>query len=162
MLKYLLLSCAIIFFSSPLEAQERQPWGETGDWIILVDPAVGSGCLMQKNFESGIRIEFGYMPDRDGGFFAAMSEDWTGIKPGTNGTVKFITEAAKFAGDVEMIEVDGRLGGLAFFDNPNFTEEMAARRSITVIGPEGNTFEVDLKGTSRAIKILKECQSAQP
>lgn len=150
-----------VFLATPLAAQDHAPWGAAGDWSILVDELVGNGCLMQKDFEDGIRVAFGYLPDRKGGFFSALSEDWTDIEPGTSGIVKFITDEAKFAGDVEMIEVDGRYGGWAFFNNPNLATEMAARRSITVIGPKGGTFDVDLSGTSRAIGALEECQSSQ-
>lgn len=161
MTRFLAFICTAACLANTAAAQERAPWGAAGDWLILVDPAVGGGCLMQKDFDDGLRVEFGYLPERNGGFFAAMSADWTSIEPGTGGIVKFITDQAKFAGDVEMIEQEGRRGGWAFFNNPNLTTEMAARRSITVIGPKGGTIEVDLSGTSRAIEAMKDCQAAQ-
>lgn len=161
MRRYQIFIFAASLLASPLAAQDRQSWGAVGDWDILVDDVVGSGCLMQKDFEDGIRIEFGYVPNQSGGFFAASSKDWKDIEPGSRGIVKFITDEAKFAGDVEMFEVGGRYGGRAFFNNPNLTTEMAARRSIAVIGPRGGRFDVDLNGTSQAIKLLKECQSGQ-
>lgn len=150
-----------IALATPAVAQTREHWGAVGDWVILIDGAVGDGCLMQKDFEDGIRIEFGYVPAQNGGYFAALNAEWTNIEPGSRGIVKFITEEAKFAGDVEMIEQDGRLGGWAFFNNPALTTEVAARRTLTVIGPAGGTFDVDLTGTSRAITALKECQFEQ-
>jgi hypothetical protein len=159
--KYLLCFLVTVFSVGRLAAQGLQYWDATGDWVILVDEKVGNGCLMQKDFAQGIRIEFGYVPDQDGGFFSATSTDWQDIEPGSRGIVKFVTDHAKFAGEVEMIKVDGRYGGRAFFNNPNLTTEMAARRSITVIGPKGGTFDVDLNGTSRAIALMKECQSHQ-
>jgi hypothetical protein len=157
-----IVACLVIGLALPVAAEDRQPWASAGDWSILVDASVGNGCLMRKEFPDGIVAEFGYVPDRKGGFFAALSENWTGIEPGSGGIVKFITEETKFAGDVEMIEADGRFGGWAFFNNPAFVTEIAARRSITVIGPEGGTFDLDLRGTSRAITMLKECQASQP
>lgn len=161
MLRNLISVFVAMSLASSLSAQDRKAWDTAGDWSILLDAAVGNGCLMQKDFEDGIRIEFGYVPDENGGFFAALSKDWTDIETGTTGIVKFITDEAKFAGDVKMIEMDGRFGGWAFFNNPNLTTEMAARNSITVIGPQGGTFDVDLSGTSRAITLLQDCQSAQ-
>jgi len=137
-------------------------WGQSGDWSVLVDADTGNGCLIQKDFEDGIRVRFGYLPDRAGGYFAALSREWTHIEAQTTGIVKFLTDEAKFAGEVEMFEEDGWFGGLAFFNNPALTEELAKRRSITVIGPQGGTFDVDLTGTARAIAAMKECQSAQP
>ncbi len=161
MYRQVISTALAMVLAAPLAAQDRTSWGTAGDWAILVDETVGNGCLMQKDFADGIRVAFGYLPDRKGGFFAALSADWTDIEPGTSGIVKFITDNAKFAGDVELIEVDGRFGGWAFFNNPNLATEMAARRSITVIGPKGGTFDVDLSGTSRAIRALEECQSDQ-
>lgn len=157
-----LILCGLaLCLSSALHAQDRSEWGTAGDWSILVDAEAGNGCLMRKDFSDGIRVEFGYLPIRNGGFFAALSADWTDLEPGATGIVKFITDQAKFAGDVEIIEADGRKGGTAFFNNPAFVVEMAARRSITVIGPKGGTFDIDLSGTSRGIDMLKECQAAQ-
>ncbi|MGA9252239.1 MAG: hypothetical protein WBV78_14575 [Roseobacter sp.] len=161
MLQKLFYILFAIVSANPLKAEDRQYWGAAGDWAILIDEEVGDGCLMQKDFANGIRVEFGYVPDLNGGFFSAVSADWKSVDAGSRGIVKFITDQAKFAGEAEMIEVDGRYGGRAFFNNPNLTTEMAARRSITVIGPEGGTFDVDLTGTSRAISMLKECQSVQ-
>jgi hypothetical protein len=143
-------------------AGDLEKWEQSGDWSVLIDRDVGNGCLIQKDFADGIRIRFGYLPERDGGFFAALSRDWGHIEAQTAGTVKFLTDQAKFAGEVEMIEEDGWFGGLAFFNNPNLTEELAQRRSIKVIGPQGGTFDVDLTGSFRAITMMKECQSEQP
>jgi hypothetical protein len=63
--------------------------------------------------------------------------------------------------EVETIEEDGWHGGSAFFNNPNLVPELAKRRSITVIGPRGRTFEVDLAGSSKAIDLMQACQKEQ-
>jgi len=70
-------------------AEELVSWGTSGEWTILVDPAVGNGCLMQKQFEDGTLVQFGTVPDRKGGFVAVYNPDWTGIEDGVTGTVKF-------------------------------------------------------------------------
>lgn len=151
----------IPIMSGTCAADGREVWGQSGDWSVLVDADAGNGCLIQKDFADGIRIRFGYLPDRDGSYFAALSREWAHIEAQKTGTVKFLTDQAKFAGEVVMIEEDGWFGGWAFFNNPNLTVELAKRRSITVIGPEGGTFEVDLKGSSRAIAQMDACQAAQ-
>jgi hypothetical protein len=152
---------AVFCASVALAANGFTDWGQSGDWSVLVDPDEGNGCLIQKDFSDGIRIRFGNLPLQSGGFFAALSQDWTDLEPGTTGTVRFLTDEAKFAGEVETIEEDGWYGGSAFFNNPNLVTEMAKRRSIAVVGPRGGTFEVDLAGSSKAIDLMEECQKEQ-
>ena len=147
--------------SAALAANGLTDWAQSGDWSILVDPGRGNGCLIQKDFSDGIRIRFGNLPLQSGGFFAALSQEWTDLEPGTTGTVRFLTDEAKFAGEVETIEEDGWYGGSAFFNNPNLVTEIAKRRSIAVVGPRGGTFEVDLAGSSKAIDLMEECQKEQ-
>jgi len=147
--------------SMALAANGWTEWGQSGDWLVLIDPDQGNGCLIQKDFSDGIRIRFGHLPLRSGGFFAALSRDWTDLETGRTGTVRFLTDEAKFAGEVETIEEDGWHGGSAFFNNPNLVPELAKRRSITVIGPRGRTFEVDLAGSSKAIDLMQACQKEQ-
>ncbi len=160
-MRLLSLVCAACFASMAFAETNLKPWATSGAWEILVDPSNGNGCFMQKDFDDGIRVQFGFEPERDGGFFAALSKNWTQVEAGTSGTVKFITDEAKFAGDVEMIKRDDWLGGWAFFNNPNLAIEVAQRRSLTVIGPKGGTFDINLDGTERAISMMKECQAAQ-
>lgn len=154
----------VFFLVAATEAtaeNEFETWGQSGNWSILVDPSNGSGCLMRRDFDDGLRIEFGFVPDRNGGFFAAYNQDWSQIETGTTGTVRFITNQAKFAGDVDMVSRGEWYGGWAFFNNPNLVVEMAQRQKLTVIGPKDGTFDVDLTGTARAIKQMKDCQKGQ-
>jgi hypothetical protein len=144
-----------------LAADGLTDWGQSGDWSVLIDPDEGNGCLIQKDFSDGIRIRFGNLPLQSGGFFAALSRDWSDLEIGTTGTVKFLMDDAKFAGEVQTIEEDGWYGGSAFFNNPELFTAMAKRRSVTVIGPRGRTFEVDLAGSSKAIDVMQECQKEQ-
>jgi len=158
------LSVLLLLGSSELLADTEdalQPWGQSGDWTILVDPDVGNGCLIQKDFDEGFRIRLGYVPDRQGGFFAALSEDWGHVEPGSTGLVRFISDQDKFAGEVEGIEDGEMRGGWAFFNNPEFAEELARRLSITVIGPNDGEFDIDLTGSARAIQEARRCQSQQ-
>ena len=142
-------------------AQEHATWGTSGDWVILIDPSTGNGCLMEKQFDDGTLVQFGYVPNRNGGFFAAYNPDWTDIEDGTTGTVKFEFPKIRFTGDALGVAGDGRFGGYAFFDNPNVTREFSRNNDMTIIGELGRKIEVNLKGTSNAIKAVKTCQAEQ-
>ncbi len=142
-------------------AAQVSEWATSGDWRVSVGAETGNGCYIEKDFDSGIRFVLGFLPDRDGGFIAALSTDWTHLTPGDNAVVKFFTSEEKFAGEVEMIERDGLYGGWAFFNNPAFVSEIAKRRSLRIVGPEGGEFELDLTGSALAIAEMKRCQAAQ-
>jgi len=142
-------------------AEELATWDTSGEWAILIDPSTGNGCLMEKQFDDGTLVQFGYVPNRKGGFFAAFNPDWTDIEDGATGTVKFEFPKIRFVGDVVGVAKDGHFGGYAFFDNPNVTLEFARNNDMTIIGELGRNIEVNLKGTSNAIKAVKACQAEQ-
>ncbi|MDK3075871.1 hypothetical protein QO034_22720 [Sedimentitalea sp. JM2-8] len=138
-----------------------EDWGQEGDWRIDVDPDAGPGCLMSRTFENGMIVELGYAADRNGGFFAVYSPDWTQLETGESGKVEFHFDDVGFGGDVDLVEKNGLKGGYAFFDNPEFVTEFAKRNKVMVFGPNGGKIDVSLKGTSRAIKAVKACQEKQ-
>ena len=163
----MIMHVAVIAFiaiaaGTTVNAQELVTWRTSGDWAILIDPGTGNGCLMEKQFDDGTLVQFGYVPNRNGGFFAAFNPDWTDIEDDATGTVKFEFPNIRFTGDVVGVAKDGRFGGYAFFDNPNVTKEFARNNDMTVIGELGRKIEVNLKGTSNAIKAVKACQAGQP
>jgi len=128
-------------------SQEIVNWGTSGEWTILIDPGNGNGCLMEKKFNDDTLVQFGEVPNRSGGFFAAYNPDWTDIEDGATGTIKFEFPKIRFVGDVLGVARDGRFGGYAFFDNPNVTSEFARNNDMTIIGELGRNIEVSLKGT---------------
>lgn len=143
-------------------AEDLVSWGGGGGWAILVDPAAGNGCLMEKHFEDGTLVQVGAVPNRKGGFFAAYNPKWTDIEDGAVGTVKFDFPDKRFSGEAVGVAKDGLYGGYAFFDNPNVPMEFAARKAMTIFGANGRTVEIDLTGTAKAIQAVKTCQAEQP
>ncbi|GAB5439399.1 hypothetical protein [Falsiruegeria mediterranea] len=137
-------------------------WGNSGDWDIMVDPDVGHGCFMQKSFDDGTVVQVGAVPDRQGGFFAALNAAWTEITDGQEGVLTFDFGDAKFAGDALGVIRHGVPGGYAFFDNPKFVDEFGKRNAVKVTGKSGQSIEVDLKGSQKAIAAVRACQDEQP
>ncbi|MFD0911285.1 hypothetical protein [Ruegeria arenilitoris] len=160
-MKHLVIGLVWVALSGNWAEAQVSEWGTSGDWHVRIDAAVGNGCYIEKDFESGIRLAFGYLPDLEGGFISAFSADWLERPLDETGNVKFFTSEEKFAGEVEMMVRDGMPGGRAFFNNPAFALEIAKRRSLRVLGPEGGEFEVDLTGSARAIAEMERCQAAQ-
>ncbi len=142
-------------------AGSLQDYGTSGEWAIKVDPGNGSGCLMERSFESGTLVQVGIVPDAAGAFFAAYNETWTHIVEGDTGNLLFDFGDTRFQGEVVGAMYDGVPGGYAFFNNPEFVSEFGKRLSVTLHGADGGTEKVDLTGSKRAIEAVKECQDAR-
>ncbi|WP_146348336.1 hypothetical protein [Falsiphaeobacter marinintestinus] len=160
-MKKLMLIAVLGTVATGAFASDLAKWGETGKWIIRVDPEAGNGCFMESQLEDGTLIQFGNVPNREGGFFAVYNPDWTDIKDGEISTVKFDFEKLRFSGEALGVVRGDLFGGYAFFDNPNVPMEFAKNRSMTVIGGKGRVVEVDLSGTSKAISAVQKCQDEQ-
>ncbi|WP_133057643.1 hypothetical protein [Falsiruegeria litorea] len=137
-------------------------WNTSGDWEILIDPEVGNGCFMQRTFQDGTTVQVGAVPDRQGGFFAALNSNWTEITEGQEGVLTFDFGDAKFAGDALGVIRGGIPGGYAFFDNPAFVDEFGKRSAVKVMGKGGQSIELNLKGSQKAVAAVRACQDEQP
>jgi len=160
MVKYLIV--VGIMAAASASAEGLEDWGTSGQWKILVDPSSGNGCLAERSFDDGTRVQIGAVPARDGGFFAAYNPSWTDIEDGEDGTVKFDFGDAMFAGDVKGRIDRDEPGGYAFFDNPNFVSEFGKRNTVKVSGDRGRLVEINLAGSKKAIDAVLDCQSKQP
>ncbi len=140
---------------------DHATWGEVGKWTIRIDPDVGNGCYMEQTFEDGTLVQIGFVPNRDGGFVALYNPDWTNVQDGVVGTVQFDFETSLFGGNYVGVAQEELLGGYAFFNNPAFVSEFGRRNAVTVKGDRGDTINVSLKGTARAINAVRQCHSEQ-
>ena len=156
----LALGCFCLMASSVV-AGPAQDWGMSGDWAIKVDSSADNGCFMERGFPSGTIVRVGFVPNREGAFFAAFNQKWFGIKVDETKTVIFDFDVSRFGGEVLGISENGIPGGYAFFNNPEFTSEIGRRLSVTIIGESGDSEEIDLAGSQRAIIALRECQGEQ-
>lgn len=140
---------------------EPQPWAQSGNWEILVDPDLGNGCFMQRDFDNGITLQFGAQPAQASGFVAAYNPAWTFIEDGQTGIVRFEFPDVIFEGEVTGELRDGIPGGRAIFDNPNLPFEFAKRRSMTIVGKRIGRIEINLDGSLAAIRQVRVCQDQQ-
>ena len=154
----ILALCILIGCATTATAQD---YGQSGDWTIKVNPDNGNGCFMQKAFETGTLIQVGFVPDREGAFFAAYNPDWTTIIEGETSDLLFDFGDSRFMGEVMGAMLDDVPGGYAYFDNPEFASEFGRRQTVTLEGARGHTEAFDLAGSARAITAVKECQTSQ-
>jgi len=151
--------------TSPLAAQDQLPalpqWGTAGDWIIRIDPAVGNGCLADRNFPDGTLLQIGALPERGGGFFGVYNIIWTQIRDGQTGDVDFTFPDGQFAGRGVGDHRGYLQGGQVFFDNENFLDELSRAQEVTVTGRGEGSVTIDLTGSAKAIEALRSCQAEQ-
>lgn len=146
----------------PVSAFAADVWQTAGDWTIQIDTEDTGKCFASRELDDGSEVQIGAEPTLDGGYFAIYNEAWTHIEEGQDGTVEFDFGTARFGGEANGKIVDGKPGGYAFFNNPAFVQEFARSQTVKIIGSHGKSFELDLTGTSKAIRGVLACQDEQP
>lgn len=156
-----ILALSIFALSLSAQAESVTDWGDVGRWKIRVDEDAGNGCFMETTVEDGTMIRFGYVPNRNGGFFAIYNSAWTDIVAGEKAKVTLEFDAKQFTGDAENDARGGMPGGYAFFNNPNVRDEFSRSRTMIIFDENGHRIEVDLSGTSKAVQSVEACQKKQ-
>lgn len=136
-------------------------WKTVGDWNINVDASSGNGCLMSKQYDNGIMLQFGLLPLRNGGFFAAYNKDWTFIEKGKDAPVTFLFEGIRFDGKSQGYVSGPWYGGFVFTNNPALVYEFAKKKQMTVTAGDNPPVTLSLDGTLKATDELIACQEAQ-
>ncbi|WP_428925441.1 hypothetical protein [Marinibacterium sp. SX1] len=160
--RHLTIAAAILAVAAPLaHAQGLPSWKTVGDWEIKVDENAGNGCLMEKTFDNGILLQFGLLPLRDGGFFAAYNEGWTFIEEGKTAPVKFHFDGIEFNGESEGYISGPWLGGFVFTNNPELVYDFAKKTEMTVTAGDNAPVTLSLDGTLAGVEELINCQASQ-
>ncbi|MBC6408806.1 MAG: hypothetical protein GDA40_12325 [Rhodobacteraceae bacterium] len=147
--------------ATPGMARELLDWGAVEGWNIMINPAAGDGCMMERQFEDGTLFQLGAIPAERGGFFAVYNRDWTWIEDGATGPIHFQFEDKKFGGEAYG-KVSGKwYGGFAYFNNPDLAYDFARKASVTISNDDGQSVVVDLTGSEKALDMVIQCQAEQ-
>lgn len=156
------LYAAVLLASFPFATSAAEVWRDLGQWRILVDKRDASKCFASRTVEDGTEIQIGAEPTLDGGYFAVYNAAWTHVEEGMQSEIEFDFGTSRFGGEVVGKIENGVPGGYAFFNNPEFVQDFARKQTVTIKGKSGTEFELDLTGTSRAIRAVLACQDDQP
>lgn len=143
-------------------AEEPKIWGQADAWAIRVDTSEVARCLAVRTMPDSTEVEIGVAPTLDGGYVALRNAAWTGIEDGATGEIEFDFGTSRFGGEAAGRITEGVPGAYVFFDNPAFVQDFSRRQSVRIIATNGDGFELDLTGTSLAIRAVLACQDAQP
>ncbi len=152
----------LVLLLPPQFVSANELWKEVGLWTIYINKDDATRCFASRTLEDSSEVQIGTEPTLDGGFFAIYNSSWTHIEDGSAGTVEFDFGRSRFGGEATGKIEDGVPGGYAFFNNPAFVQEFARSQTVTIKGNNGTEFELDLTGTSRAVRGVLACQDAQP
>lgn len=140
---------------------ESETWGVSGNWQLSVDALAGNGCFMERQFDDGIMVRLGNLPQREGYFLAVLSQSWIDIVEGETAGIDVDFTDDLFAGEAVGIVEGEWHGGHIFFNNPEFLD-LFARSDALAVGLTGQEmFEIPLDGTSKALVELRTCQKSQ-
>ena len=152
----------LILQATPVLASDAKVWKTVGDWTIRISDDDVGRCYASRILDDGSEVQIGTEPTLDGGFFAVYNASWTHIKEGAKGEVEFDFGESRFGGEAVGKVKDGVPGGYAFFNNPAFVQDFSRRQTVKVTGKNGAEFDMDLTGTSRAVRSVLACQDEQP
>lgn len=148
------------FTATAALSQDLVDKGFVEGWNIMMDPALGNGCLIQTVYQDLSVVRLGYDALGNRGYFAVYNKAWGDIKQGESYPIRFELDGKSF--DATAIGFNERKvpGATVFFTNRNFVTAIAQNKTMTVYNPAGEVvMAIDLKGTAKALDYARDCQN---
>lgn len=143
-------------------SQELIDKGFVHGWNLMVDPALGNGCLIQTVYEDLSIVRLGYDGLGNRGYFTVYNKAWGEIENGKSYPVTFDLDGEKFEATAIGAKQDKIRGATVFFTDREFVHAIAQRKVMTVYGVDGRqVMAIDLKGTAKALEYARDCQKEQ-
>ncbi|NOC47580.1 MULTISPECIES: hypothetical protein [unclassified Ruegeria] len=159
MTRLLALAFAALTATSAL-AQDLIDKGFVDGWNIMMDPALGNGCLIQTVYQDLSVVRLGYDALGNRGYFAVFNKAWGDIKQGESYPIRFDLDGKSY--DATAIGFNERdvPGATVFFTDRSFVNAIAQNKTMTVYNPAGEVvMAIDLKGTAKALDYARDCQN---
>ncbi|WP_170328857.1 hypothetical protein [Ruegeria arenilitoris] len=150
------------FTATAAWSQELIDKGFIEGWNIMMDPALGNGCLIQTIYQDLSVVRIGYDALDNRGYFAVFNKAWGDIKQGESYPIRFELDGKSF--DATAIGFNqGRVpGATVFFTDRNFVNAIAQNKTMTVYNTAGEVvMAIDLNGTAKALEYARECQNRE-
>ncbi|WP_170791145.1 hypothetical protein [Ruegeria lacuscaerulensis] len=148
------------FTATTAFSQQLIDKGFVEGWNIMMDPALGNGCLIQTIYQDLSVVRIGYDALDNRGYFAVYNKAWGDIKQGESYPIRFELDGQSF--DATAIGFNQRdvPGATVFFTDRSFVDAIARNKTMTVYNPVGEVvMAIDLKGTAKALDYARDCQN---
>jgi hypothetical protein len=140
-------------------AQELVDMGFASGWNIMMDPAMGNGCLIETVYQDLSVVRLGYDGTTQRAYFVVFNKGWGTIETGESYPITFDLDGERFDAVAKGLHLNRVPGAIVFFDDRGFVDAIARRQHMTVYTPEGETvMRIDLSGTADALKHARDCQ----
>ncbi|CAD0186085.1 hypothetical protein RUESEDTHA_02990 [Ruegeria sp. THAF57] len=148
------------FTATAAWSQDLVDKGFAEGWNIMMDPALGNGCLIQTVYEDLSVVRIGYDALNNRGYFTVFNKAWGDIEQGQSYPIRFELDGKSFDAMATGFKLDRVPGATVFFTDRNFVNAIAQNRTMTVYNPAGETvMAIDLKGTAKALEYARDCQN---
>ncbi len=157
---HLLALTLAAFTATAALSQELIDKGFVEGWNIMMDPALGNGCLIQTVYQDLSVVRLGYDALDDRGYFTVYNKAWGNIEPGQSYPIRFELDGKSHDATAIGFRQDRVPGATVFFTDRDFVNAIARNKTMTVYNPEGQTvMAIDLKGTAKALDYARDCQN---
>ncbi len=148
------------FTATAALSQELVDRGFVEGWNVMMDPALGNGCLIQTVYQDLSVVRLGYDALDNRGYFTVFNTAWGEIEPGQSYPIRFELDGKSFDATAIGFKQDRVPGATVFFTDRDFVAAIAQNKTMTVYNPAGETvMAIDLKGTAKALEYARECQN---
>lgn len=132
-------------------------------WTIYANKTRGD-CLIVHDYgpDNVGAVQMGVAADQDVGYLGVFTKADIGIKNGAKSEIFVSIGGNLYGGVVTSTKAEGGYsGGYILTDDPNFKRDVAKQYTMTVFPETVGAFEVDLKGTFKAMAAGRKCLEAQ-
>ena len=168
----MLIAATSVALSSAMAAYAQSPLPKASDvlvrygddvegWTVYANQTRGDCLIVRDSIgpDATGAVQMGVTPnDQEVGYLGVFTKKDIGIKPGTESQI-FVSIDGKLYGGVSTTAdaKGGYSGGYILTDDPNFKRDVAKKYTMTVFPETIGAFEVDLKGTFRAMAMGRKC-----
>jgi hypothetical protein len=160
LMRFVLPVCLTIAAISPAFAEKLVPWGTSGPWKILRDPAHGNGCVAETALSDGSYLRIGFdKPGAGTGYISSFNPAWSSIKMGEKYDVKVTFGTQSFVGAGKGAKLGKMPGIVAQSNSVDLLVALAAEKSVNLTANGGPGLDVALIGSKDALAQAVVCQS---
>ena len=169
-----LIAATSVALSSAMAAYAESPLPKASDvlvrygddiegWTVYANQTRGDCLIVRDSIgpDAAGAVQMGVTPnDREVGYLGVFTKKDIGIKPGTESPIFVSIDGKLYGGEVTSADAKGGYsGGYIMTDDPNFKRDVAKKYTMVVFPETIGAFEVDLKGTFKAMAKGRKCLS---
>lgn len=132
-------------------------------WTVYANKTRGD-CLIVHDYGPNnlAAVQMGVTADEGVGYLGVFTKADIGVTSGSQSEIFVAIGGNLYAGVVTSTKAEGGYsGGYILTDDPKFKRDIAKQYVMTVFPETVGAFEVDLKGTYKAMAAGRKCLAAQ-